>query len=51
VRLVAQGIEALYVERNREGSPGAEPFNMFSMCSDEEDALERYEKEVLPAFR
>jgi hypothetical protein len=30
---------------------GVTQFNVYLMCGDEEDTLEKYKKEVLPAFR
>jgi hypothetical protein len=32
-------------------SVGVTQFNVYLMCGDEEDTLETYKKEVLPAFR
>jgi alkanesulfonate monooxygenase SsuD/methylene tetrahydromethanopterin reductase-like flavin-dependent oxidoreductase (luciferase family) len=30
---------------------GVTQFNIYLMCGDEEDTLEKYKKDVLPAFR
>ena len=30
---------------------GVTQFNIYLMCGDEEDTLEKYKKEILPAFR
>jgi len=32
-------------------SVGVTQFNVYLMCGDEEDTLEQYKKEILPAFR
>jgi probable F420-dependent oxidoreductase len=43
--------EAQIEKLHRLSRAGVTQFNIYLMCGDEEDTLEKYEREVLPAFR
>jgi len=51
-RFCLLGPAAAHIEKIRAlARAGVTQFNIYLMCGDEEDTLEKYKKEVLPAFR
>jgi hypothetical protein len=51
-RFCVLGPASAHIEKlHKLASVGVTQFNIYLMCGDEEDTLEKYKKEVLPAFQ